>query len=158
VLLSSPWLRRLPMTSDAREYSGQDPSEQQPSPEGQDRFERLLDGLLRPQDSLRGQQQQLWACLQSMKSLTAAVVQQLASEPLSLAWQTIGHRQVLSDLRALQAWLLSLELLLQRTGEVGWPHAGQRLAQQLVGPLAPDPYGEQWMRLNQLLDCSTLDG
>jgi len=99
------------MTSDAREYSGQDPSEQQPSPEGQDRFERLLDGLLRPQDSLRGQQQQLWACLQSMKSLTAAVVQQLASEPLSLAWQTIGHRQVLSDLRALQAWLLSLELL-----------------------------------------------
>ena len=146
------------MTSDAREFSGQDPSEQQPSPEGQDRFERLLDGLLRPQDSLRGQQQQLWACLQSMKSLTAAVVQQLASEPLSLAWQTIGHRQVLSDLMALQAWLLSLELLLQRTGEVGWPHAGQRLAQQLVGPLAPDPYGEQWMRLNQLLECSTLDG
>ena len=158
MLLSSPWLRRLPMTSDAREFSGQDPWEQEPSPEEQERFERIHDGLLRRQDSLRGQQQQLWACLQAMQSLTAAVVQHLASEPSSLARQTFGRRQVLSDLRALQAWLLSVELLLQRTGEVEWPQAVERLAQELVGELAPDPHGEQRMRLNQLLECSTRDG
>jgi len=93
-----------------------------------------------------------------MQSLTAAVVQQLASEPSSLTRQTIGRRQVLSDLRVLQAWLLSVELLLQRTGEVEWPQAVERLAQELVGELAPDPQGERRLRLNQLLECSTRDG
>jgi hypothetical protein len=119
------------------------------------RFERLHDGLLRRSGSLSGQQAQLWACFKAMQSLTTAVVQQLAGEPPSLQGQINGRYQVLNDLQVLQAWLLSVEVLLERTGEVEWPQLIEQLAQELVGELAPDPHGEQRWQLNQLLESSS---
>jgi hypothetical protein len=154
----APRLGHLLMDSDASEFSEQDPWEQEPSAQEQARFEQMHDGLLRRQGSLRGRQQQLWRCIQAMQSLTAAVVGQLASEPPSLQRRITGRRQVLNDLRALQVWLFSVEALLERTGEVKWPQAVERLAQELVGELAPDPHGEQRLRLNQLLEHITSDG
>lgn len=146
------------MTSGGWEFSGQDPWDQEPSAEEQARFEQVHDALLRGQGSLRGQQQQLWVCIQAMQSLTAAVVHELASEPPSLQRRVIGRRQVLNELRALQAWLLSVEVLLERTGEVEWPRAVERLAQELVGELAPDPHCERRLQLNQLLERNAADG
>jgi hypothetical protein len=143
------------MTLDARDFAGQEPWEQEPSAEEQARFDRLHDGLLRRRGSLRGQQEQLWACIQAMQSLATAVVQQLASEPPSLERRILGRQQVLSDLRVLQAWLLSVEVLLERTGEVEWPPMVERLARELVGELAPDPHDAQRWQLNQLLERSS---
>jgi hypothetical protein len=142
------------MVLDARDFSEQDPWDQGPSAEEQARFERMHDGLLRRQGRLRGQQEQLWACIQAMQSLTSTVVHQLASEPPSLERRIIGRKQILSDLRALQALLLSVEVLMERTGEVEWPPMVEHLAQELVGELAPDPQGEQRLQLNQLLEHS----
>lgn len=146
------------MTSDAWDVSGQEPWDQEPSAEEQARFEQMHDALLRGQGSLRGQQQQMWACIQAMQSLTTAVVHALASEPPSLQQRIPGRRQVLNELRALQAWLISVELLLERTGEVEWPQAVERLAQELVGELAPDPHCERRLQLNQLLERNAGDG
>jgi hypothetical protein len=144
------------MTLDARDFAGQDPWEQEPSAEEQARFDRLHDGLLRRRGSLRGQQEQLWACIQAMQSLATAVVQQLASEPTSLERRILGRQQVLSDLRVLQAWLLSVEVLLERTGEVEWPPMVEHLARELVGELAPDPHDARRWQLNQVLERSTM--
>ncbi|MCP9882076.1 hypothetical protein KBY65_06255 [Cyanobium sp. Alchichica 3B3-8F6] len=144
------------MTLDGRDFAEQDPWEQEPSAEEQARFDRLHDGLLRRRGSLRGQQEQLWACIQAMQSLTTAVVQQLASEPPSLERRIIGRQQVLSDLRVLQAWLLSVEVLLERTGQVEWPPMVEHLARELVGELAPDPHDARRWQLNQLLEHSTM--
>jgi hypothetical protein len=143
------------MTLDARDFAGQDPWEQEPSAEELARFDRVHDGLLRRRGSLRGQQEQLWACVQAMQSLTKAVVEQLASEPPSLERRIMGRPQVLNDLRVLQAWLLSVEVLLERTGQVEWPPMVERLARELVGELAPDPHDERRWQLNQLLDHSS---
>lgn len=143
------------MALDARDFSDQNPWEPQPSAEEQARFERMHDGLLRRQAGLSGQQEQLWACIQAMQSLTAAVVHQLASEPPSLERRIMGRMQVLSDLRALQGLLLSVEVLLERSGEVEWPQIVERLALELVGELAPDPQSEQRLQLNQLLEHTT---
>jgi len=144
------------MTLDARDFAGQDPWEQEPSAEEQARFDRLHDGLPRRRGSLRGQQEQLWACIQAMQSLATAVVQQLASEPPSLERRILGRQQVLSDLRVLQAWLLSVEVLLERTGEVEWPPMVEHLARELVGELAPDPHDARRWQLNQVLERSTM--
>jgi hypothetical protein len=144
------------MTLDARDFAGQDPWEQEPSAEEQARFDRLHDGLLRRRGSLRGQQEQLWACIQAMQSLATAVVQQLASEQPSLERRILGRQQVLSDLRVLQAWLLSVEVLLERTGEVEWPPMVEHLARELVGELAPDPNDARRWQLNQVLERSTM--
>jgi hypothetical protein len=144
------------MTLDARDFAGQDPWEQEPSAEEQARFDRLHDGLLRRRGSLRGQQEQLWACIQAMQSLATAIVQQLASEPPSLERRILGRQQVLSDLRVLQAWLLSVEVLLERTGEVEWPPMVEHLARELVGELAPDPHDARRWQLNQVLERSTM--
>jgi hypothetical protein len=144
------------MTLDARDFAGQEPWEQEPSAEEQARFDRLHDGLLRRRGSLRGQQEQLWACIQAMQSLATAVVQQLASEPPSLERRILGRQQVLRDLRVLQAWLLSVEVLLERTGEVEWPPMVEHLARELVGELAPDPHDARRWQLNQVLERSTM--
>lgn len=146
------------MSSGAREWSGQEPWDQPPSAEEQARFERLHDALLRGQNSLGGQQRQLWACIQAMQSLMAAVVQALAQQPASLQQSPLERRQLINELRALQAWLLSVEVLLERTGEVVWPEAVERLARELVGELAPDPGCERRLQLNQLLELSRADG
>jgi hypothetical protein len=143
------------MTLDARDFAGQDPWEQEPSAEEQARFDRLHDGLLRRRGSLRGQQEQLWACIQAMQSLATAVVEQLAGELPSMERQSVGRQWVLRDLRVLQAWLLSVEVLLERTGEVEWPPMVERLARELVGELAPDPHDAQRWQLNQLLERSS---
>jgi hypothetical protein len=144
------------MTLDARDFAGQDPWEQEPTAEEQARFERAHDGLLRRRGSLRGQQEQLWACIQAMQSLTTAVVEQLApSEPPSLERRIIGRPQVLSDLRVLRAWLLSVEVLLERTGQVEWPPMVEHLARELVGELAPVPHNTHRWQLNQLLEHSS---
>ena len=144
------------MVLDARDFAGQDPWEQEPSAEEQARFDRLHDGLLRRRGSLKGQQEQLWACIQAMQSLATAVVQQLASEPPSLERRILGRQQVLSDLRVLQAWLLSVEVLLERTGQVEWPPMVEHLARELVGELAPDPNDARRWQLNQVLEHSTM--
>jgi hypothetical protein len=91
-----------------------------------------------------------------MQSLATAVVQQLASEPPSLERRILGRQQVLSDLRVLQAWLLSVEVLLERTGEVEWPPMVEHLARELVGELAPDPHDARRWQLNQVLERSTM--
>lgn len=146
------------MTTDGRDFSEQDPWDQQPSADEQARFEQVHDALLRGQGSLRGQQQQLWVCIQAMQSLTTAVVQDLASDPPSLRGRLIARQQVLNQLRALQAWLVSVEVLLERTGDVEWPPAVEKLAQELIGELAPDPQCERRLRLNLLIERSAGDG
>jgi hypothetical protein len=118
------------MALDARDFAGQEPWEQGPSAAEQMRFQQMHDRLLRRRGGLRGQQEQLWACVQAMQ------------------W-------VLRDLRVLQAWLLSVEVLLERTGEVEWPPMVERLARELVGELAPDPHDAQRWQLNQLLERSS---
>ena len=146
------------MSSGAQEWSGQEPWDQPPSAEEQARFERLHDALRRGQNSLGGQERQLWACIQAMQSLTAAVLQALAQQPVSLQQSLVERRQLLNVLRALQAWLLSVEVLLECTGEVVWPEAVERLARELVGELAPDPCCERLLQLNELLVRSQADG
>jgi hypothetical protein len=90
-----------------------------------------------------------------MQSLTSTVVEQLAGELPSMERQSVGRQWVLRDLRVLQAWLLSVEVLLERTGEVEWPPMVERLARELVGELAPDPHDAQRWQLNQLLERSS---
>ena len=144
------------MPSDAfQEFSGQDPWEREPSADEQVRFQQLFGDLMRRQPSLKGQQQQLWVCLQALQSLTQSVVRALASDAPRSSRQGQQRQEVLQDLRSLQAWLLSVEVLLERTGEVNWLQAVERLAQELVGELAPDPGSLRRLQLNQLLDLSS---
>jgi hypothetical protein len=143
------------MALDARDFAGQEPWEQGPSAAEQMRFQQMHDRLLRRRGGLRGQQEQLWACVQAMQSLTSTVVEQLAGELPFMERQSVGRQWVLRDLRVLQAWLLSVEVLLERTGEVEWPPMVERLARELVGELAPDPHDAQRWQLNQLLERSS---
>ena len=100
------------MPSDAfQEFSGQDPWEREPSADEQVRFQQLFGDLMRRQPSLKGQQQQLWVCLQALQSLTQSVVRALASDAPRSSRQGQQRRVVLQDLRSLQAWLLSVEVL-----------------------------------------------
>ena len=129
-----------------------EPGELGPSDQEQQRFRRLHDELLRNQPNLRGQQQQLWTCMQAMKSLTSAVIEQLATEEDQLDWQLI------SDLSALQALQQSVEVLLEKTGEISCPDWVEAHAEELVGELAPDPLSDRRLWLNQLLNESDHGG
>lgn len=148
-----PSLRPLAMPSDASEdLPGQGPWEREPSADEHVRFRTLFEDLVRRQPTLQGQQWQLRTCLTALQRLTQAVVRALTSDASPRCAQHRRLREVLQDLEAVQAWLLSVEVLLERTGEITWPQAVERLCGELVGELAPDPHSFSRLQLNRWLE------
>ena len=134
------------------------------------RFYREHDRLIREFPTLRQQQELNWAALQSFRTLSGRVLEDLqkqhgarqaeatsASQPLSSVGGTPVEessdslQQALADLENINAHLFSIEALMERVFDVRVPEEIEQKFRELAGELAPDPLNVDRLRLNRLL-------
>ncbi len=131
------------------------------------RFYHEHDRLIREFPTLRQQQEQSWAALQSFRTLAGRVIEDLnkqsnfacSGKDPSLAKTTDSSvqdqadslHQAISDLETINAHLFSIEALMERIFEVRVPEEVERKFRELAGELAPDPLNADRLRLNRLL-------
>ena len=132
------------------------------------RFYREHDRLIRESPTLRQQQELNWAALQSFRTLSGRVLEELQKQqvprqaaesatpaPLSSsaapdeATDTI--QQAIADLENINAHLFSIEALMERVFDVRVPEDIEQKFRELAGELAPDPLNVDRLRLNRLL-------
>ena len=130
------------------------------------RFYREHDRLIREFPTLRQQQELNWAALQSFRTLSGRVLEDLQKQ--------IAHRskdknenlptcsavkeesidflqQAVSELENINAHLFSIEVLMERIFDVRVPEEIEQKFRELAGELAPDPLNVDRLRLNRLL-------
>jgi len=133
------------------------------------RFYREHDRLIRECPTLRQQQELNWAALQSFRTLSGRVIEDLqkqhglkgnedsASTPPpmpqsgGLEEQADEVQQAIADLENINAHLFSIEALMERIFDVRVPEAVEQKFRELAGELAPDPLNADRLRLNRLL-------
>ena len=129
------------------------------------RFYREHDRLIRENPTLRQQQELSWAALQSFRTLSGRVLDDLQKEhgPRPAEGQvhaTPGGgldepadalHQAMADLENINAHLFSIEALMERIFDVRVPEAIEQKFRELAGELAPDPLNAVRLRLNRLL-------
>ena len=140
------------------------------------RFYREHDRLIREFPTLRQQQELSWAALQSFRTLSGRVLEELqkqhgarrpVSEPSSgnagndTVLSSVGGsvddanpdaiHQVMADLENINAHLFSIEALMERVFDVRVPEDIEQKFRELAGELAPDPLNIDRLRLNRLL-------
>ena len=132
------------------------------------RFYREHDRLIREFPTLRQQQELNWAALQSFRTLSGRVLedlqkQQSASQhqdqaaanargPAASAEESSdGLQQAMADLENINAHLFSIEALMERVFDVRVPEEIEQKFRELAGELAPDPLNVDRLRLNRLL-------
>ena len=129
------------------------------------RFYREHDRLIREFPTLRQQQEINWAALQSFRTLSGRVVEDLqkqlnsnsskkSDEKLNtgiLEKQEKTITQVISDLENINAHLYSVEALMERIFDVKVPEEIEDKFREIAGELAPDPLNIDRLRLNRLL-------
>ena len=130
------------------------------------RFYREHDRLIREFPTLRHQQELNWAALQSFRTLSGRVLEDLqkqqldnnhdkSSESLSPAGAVEESedslQQAIADLENINAHLFSIEALMERVFDVKVPEAIEQKFRELAGELAPDPLNADRLRLNRLL-------
>ena len=131
------------------------------------RFYREHDRLIREFPTLRQQQELNWAALQSFRTLSGRVLEDLQrqhgvrqqQEPgpapitpgVSQEESTDGLQQAMADLENINAHLFSIEALMERVFDVRVPEEIEQKFRELAGELAPDPLNVDRLRLNRLL-------
>ncbi|HJN35076.1 MAG: hypothetical protein AB8E74_07195 [Prochlorococcus sp.] len=129
------------------------------------RFYREHDRLIRECPTLRQQQELNWAALQSFRTLSGRVLEDLQKHssqrsneqtPQSTATgaveeQSEAIQQTIADLENINAHLFSIEALMERIFDVRVPEEIEQKFRELAGELAPDPLNADRLRLNRLL-------
>ena len=131
------------------------------------RFYREHDRLIREFPTLRQQQELSWAALQSFRTLSGRVLEDLQKQhglrqqPESgVAAATPGAssedtpdplQQTMADLENINAHLFSIEALMERVFDVRVPEEIEQKFREFAGELAPDPLNVDRLRLNRLL-------
>lgn len=132
------------------------------------RFYREHDRLIREAPTLRQQQELSWAALQSFRTLSGRVLDDLqkqqgnrpeTDEAMTSA-PAVGPsseesadsiRQAIADLENINAHLFSIEALMERVFDVRVPEEIEHKFREVAGELAPDPLNVDRLRLNRLL-------
>lgn len=126
------------------------------------RFYREHDRLIRENPTLRHQQELIWTSLQSFRTLTVRVLEELQKEEEA---KPIGRNEnsptrqeelskkpcVIADLENINAYLFSVEALLEKISAVKLPESVEGKFREVAGELAPDPLNSDRLRLNRLL-------
>ena len=129
------------------------------------RFYREHDRLIRESPTLRQQQELNWAALQSFRTLSGRVLEDLqkqhGSRQIADAAASAGPpvpeesgdgiQQAIADLENINAHLFSIEALMERVFDVRVPEEIEQKFRELAGELAPDPLNVDRLRLNRLL-------
>ena len=128
------------------------------------RFYREHDRLIREFPTLRQQQELNWAALQSFRTLSGRVLEDLQKHNGSRAVEssqqvtTAGEvedpdsiHQSIADLENINAHLYSIEALMERVFDVRVPEVVEQKFREFAGELAPDPLNVDRLRLNRLL-------
>ena len=132
------------------------------------RFYREHDRLIREFPTLRQQQELNWAALQSFRTLSGRVLEDLQKQqsarqhqdqaaanargPAASAEESSdGLQQAMADLENISAHLFSIEALMERVFDVRVPEEIEQKFRELAGELAPDPLNVDRLRLNRLL-------
>ena len=132
------------------------------------RFYKEHDRLVREFPTLRQQQELNWAALQSFRTLAGRVLEdfqkqygsklsQISSEKCSAAIiddeTTVDDelQQALGELENINAYLFSIEVLMEKIFDVKVPEEVEDKFRELAGELAPDPLNPDRLRLNRLL-------
>ena len=132
------------------------------------RFYREHDRLIREFPTLRQQQELNWAALQSFRTLSGRVLEDLQKQqgarqqqdqaaanargPAASADESSdGLQQAMADLENFNAHLFSIEALMERVFDVRVPEEIEQKFRELAGELAPDPLNVDRLRLNRLL-------
>ena len=132
------------------------------------RFYREHDRLIREFPTLRHQQEINWAALQSFRTLSGRVLEDLQKSQESnnankaetssadelqdgLEGSLSSLQQAIADLENINAHLFSIEALMERVFDVRVPENIEKKFRELAGELAPDPLNVDRLRLNRLL-------
>ena len=132
------------------------------------RFYREHDRLIREFPTLRQQQELNWAALQSFRTLSGRVLEDLQKQqsarqqpdqtptvthgqPAAAEESSDGLQQAMADLENINAHLFSIEALMERVFDVRVPEEIEQKFRELAGELAPDPLNVDRLRLNRLL-------
>ena len=132
------------------------------------RFYREHDRLIREFPTLRQQQELNWAALQSFRTLSGRVLEDLQKQQSASQHQdqaaanargpaasadesSEGLQQAMADLENINAHLFSIEALMERVFDVRVPEEIEQKFRELAGELAPDPLNIDRLRLNRLL-------
>ena len=136
------------------------------------RFYREHDRLIREFPTLRQQQELNWAALQSFRTLSGRVLEELQKQhgprlpvpdgsPSETVLSSGGVpndetsadvvQQAMADLENINAHLFSIEALMERVFDVRVPEEIEQKFRELAGELAPDPLNIDRLRLNRLL-------
>ena len=131
------------------------------------RFYREHDRLIREFPTLRQQQELNWAALQSFRTLSGRVLEDLQKHhgnrqqvDSGKAAATPGAtsddnpdalQQAMADLENINAHLFSIEALMERVFDVRVPEEIEQKFREFAGELAPDPLNVDRLRLNRLL-------
>ena len=128
------------------------------------RFYREHDRLIREFPTLRQQQEVNWAALQSFRTLSGRVLEDLQKQHISNApegscqmsvsegvEEVDPMHQAIADLENIYARLFSIEVLMERIFDVRVPDEVEQKFRELAGELAPDPLNADRLRLNRLL-------
>ena len=128
------------------------------------RFYGEHDRLIREFPTLH-QQEVNWAALQSFRTLSGRVLEDLQKklnskssdqsedncENLTIEKKDKSITQVISDLENINAHLYSIEALMERIFDVKVPDEVEDKFREVAGELAPDPLNIDRLRLNRLL-------
>ena len=131
------------------------------------RFYRQHDRFIREFPTLRQQQELNWAALQSFRTLSGRVLEDLqkqygvtshesGTKPLDSSTGSVEEpidslQQAIADLENINAHLFSMEALMERIFDVKVPEVIEQKFRELAGELAPDPLNADRLRLNRLL-------
>ncbi|AAQ00804.1 MULTISPECIES: hypothetical protein [Prochlorococcus] len=130
------------------------------------RFYREHDRMVREFPTLRQQQELNWASLQSFRTLSGRVLEDLQKQYNSKLNEDVSEtsnlipleekpdeaiQQALSDLENINAHLFSIEVLMEKVFDVKVPETIEDKFRELAGELAPDPLNPDRLRLNRLL-------
>ena len=131
------------------------------------RFYREHDRLIREFPTLRQQQELNWAALQSFRTLSGRVLEDLQKHQGNRQQADPGKaaatpgatsddnpdalQQAMADLENINAHLFSIEALMERVFDVRVPEEIEQKFREFAGELAPDPLNVDRLRLNRLL-------
>ena len=117
--------------------------------------------MIREYPTLRHQQELIWASLQSFRTLAVRVLEELQKEDRvkavgmedsACAREGMGKNQaVVAELENINAYLFSVEALLERVSTIKLPESVECKFREVAGELAPDPLNSDRLRLNRLL-------
>ncbi len=125
------------------------------------RFYKEHDRFVRECPTLRQQQELNWAALQSFRTLSGRVLEDIQKQyGLKINGDQIENnseistdelQQTLNDLETINAHLFSIEVLMEKIFDIRVPEKVEQKFKELAGELAPDPLNPDRLRLNRLL-------